>query len=84
MRADAARGDHRPLAARECLAEQELELARLVAAVQRAALVVAFHPQIVSPQRRAELGQAMHPRRQLRQVDARQRIVQAREGPFDR
>ena len=45
MRADAAEGDHAAPSALPGRAEQELELARLVAAVQRAAAVVALDPQ---------------------------------------
>ena len=40
MRADAAEGQHRPFAIGQRVAEQELQLARLVATVPRAALVI--------------------------------------------
>ena len=72
MGADAAEGHYRAAASPARIGEQELQLARLVAAVEDAALVVTLHPQPVDPLLAGEARQRMYRSGQVGELDPRQ------------
>jgi len=71
MRAEATDGDEPRLLPGERVTEEELELAHLVAAIERARFVVALDPQLDVPGRRAV--EPVNPRREAPERNGRER-----------